>query len=462
MGAHILLLNPNRCEEPYPVYPVGLAYVARTLTEAGHAVSFWDALMSGETLAATIAATRPEVVAISVRNIDNVQSQHAQWFVADLIALCADLRALTDAPIVLGGSGFGLFPEALLEVTGADFGLIGEAEESVVELVAAIGRGETPSGLPGLVWREGEAVRVNPGPTCAHFETRVPLHSEPLLQAYLRAGSPIGIQSQRGCVLRCCYCTYPVIEGRCMRHRQPEAIVAEVEELVAAGVPYIFFVDSVFNVVPDHARGVCEAFARRGLQLPWGAFLRPSRIDEEQAALFSRAGMKHAEFGSDSLNDEVLWAYRKSFNFEEIERSHAVVSATGIHCSHFIIAGGPGETAATLEDTLEKSRRLAQAVFFAMVGMRVYPGTTLWDEHVRSGGQKDPRAYLEPVFHLAPGLTSEGILARLNAHAASHPSWIVGDPPKAFKVATEKLRARGQVGPLWEYIELLQRFMVQR
>lgn len=459
MGARVLLLNPNRSEEPYPVYPVGLAYLARTLIDAGHEIAFWDAIMSLESAEAMVARWHPDVIALSVRNIDNVQSHNAQWFVADLIETCKRVRAVAEVPLLMGGSGFSLFPAALLELTGATYGMIGEAEEEAVRLIEAIGRDETPVHLPGLVWREGDRIQVNPPPKCFAFEHRVPFHDHALLRAYSDRGGPIGLQTQRGCPLKCCYCTYPLIEGRNMRYRSPDSIVTELEELKGCGVPYAFFVDSVFNLSPKQTSAVCEELIRRDTGVSWGAFLRPHRITPELAGLLSRSGMKHAEFGSDSLNDTVLEAYQKSFTFADIEQAHNNLNATDVHCSHFIIAGGPGETAETLADTLAKSDQLKNAVYFAIAGMRVYPGTSLFDVHVASGGEPDPAKYLAPVFHLAPGLTLEWVMGRLHEHMARRKNWIVGDPPKAFKVATAKLRNRGASGPLWEYIDLLQRMI---
>ena len=398
------------------------------------------------------------MIAVSVRNIDNVQSHNEQWFVADLVAICEELKRLTDVPIVLGGSGYSLFPEALLKLTKADYGMVGDAEEVFVQWVDSYEAGKNRTDFAGLVWRDGDTVKVNPGPFCLHFKERIPSHDEGLVRAYLKAGSPIGIQTQRGCALRCCYCTYPLIEGRSMRRRSAESIVAEIEELVKQGVPYVFFVDSVFNLSASHVTGICELMIERSIKVDWGAFLRPHRIKPALAELFARSGMKHAEFGSDSFNDSVLKAYDKSFSFADIEHTHNVLEASGVHCSHFVIAGGPGETMETLEDTLEKSKTLKCALFFAIVGMRVYPHTALWQSHIESGGSADPEDYLAPVFYLAPGLEQKVVYDRLLVEGEVGRNWVIGDPPKAFKEAAARLRARGLKGPLWEYVDVLQRF----
>src|SRR6185369_8856867 len=149
---------------------------------------------------------------------------------------------------------------------------------------------------------------------------------------------------QRGCAFRCCYCTYPVIEGRQHRRYPPEEIANEFERVARAGARYVFLVDSVFNSSAQHVIETCEALIRRGNKLPWGCFLRPQGLNSEQIRLLARAGLRHIEFGSDSFCDKVLAAYHKDFAFEEILNSSALARETQLDYCHFLISGGPGET----------------------------------------------------------------------------------------------------------------------
>jgi hypothetical protein len=91
--------------------------------------------------------------------------------------------------------------------------------------------------------------------------------------------------------------------------------------------------------------------------------------------------------------------------------------------------------------------------------MRIYPGTPLWKTHGPPATGETPEAYLAtPRFHIEPPLTVESICKRLFDYRKTAPNWVVGDPPPAFVVTMEKLRKRGIQGPLWEYIEILQRY----
>jgi radical SAM superfamily enzyme YgiQ (UPF0313 family) len=290
--------------------------------------------------------------------------------------------------------------------------------------------------------------------------TSEPFHDPVILKSYIAEGSLPGVQTQRGCPLKCCYCTYPLIEGKRSRYRTGAEVVKEMTHLAELGVKYTFIVDSVFNTRPDHVRDVCGALIKANLGIEWECFLRPSRlITRETLEMMRAAGLRHVEFGSDSFSDPVLKRYGKSFCFQEIEDVSRLAHELKLNYSHFLIVGGPGETPETLEETITRAVSLPGAYYFATIGMRVYPGTPLWREINPEKDGEVPGDYLvEPRFYLAPGFTVNGVYSRLNAVRAQSHNWIIGDPPPDFLVTMDKLRRRGVRGPMWEYVELLQRF----
>jgi radical SAM superfamily enzyme YgiQ (UPF0313 family) len=457
--ARILLVNLNRYDQPYPVYPLGLACLDGALRAAGHDTRVWDARTAASELEAAIAAYAPDFVGLSMRNIDNVQCHNPRSFVHELLAVCRRVRQSTRAPLAIGGSGFSVFPGEIFELTGADFGVHGEGEGALVALLAALRARRPVTGIPGLVFRdETGAVRATP-PAAAEAAFHVePRHDPELLCAYVQQGSLPGIQTQRGCPLKCCYCTYPAIEGRHSRFRSGADVAEEMRRLAAHGVRYAFIVDSVFNTAKAHVVDVCEALIRAETGIEWECFLRPVGLDAEMLVLMKRAGLRHVEFGSDSFADPVLLAYQKSFRWEDILRSSELAHSLEVRYSHFIIFGGPGETRETIEQTLARAQMLKGAYFFATIGMRVYPGTPLWRHLAPETRGETPADYLvEPRFFLEPPLTMDGIFDRLKETQRSASNWAVGDPPPVFVETMAKLRKRGVVGPMWEYAELLQR-----
>jgi len=454
----VLLVNINRYDQPYPVYPLGLAYIEGALRSAGHQTRIWDVLADTATLEKTVGEFKPDFIGLSLRNIDTVQCLNPHSFVPEMVECCQRLRAVTSAPLILGGSGFSIFPQELFALTGVDFGIAGEGEQPLVALLAALKDGTAPEKIPGVVCRKSDgSVATIPCRLASVFNS-APYHDPRVLQAYAQAGSLPGIQTQRGCPLKCCYCTYPVIEGRRSRFRSAEEIVDELRQMSTHGMRYAFFVDSVFNTKTSHVVETCEAMIRAKLDLQWECFLRPGGITRELLELMKRAGLRHIEFGSDSFSDTALTAYGKSFTFAEILEASRLANSVGVQYSHFLILGGPGETVATVEETLARAATLPAAFFFATIGMRIYPDTNLWRQLAPEQKGETAADYLvDPRFYIAPGLTAQGLHTRLLELQRTASNWIVGDPPVAFAQALTKLRQRGVRGPMREYVDLLQR-----
>ncbi len=458
MPSRILLVSTNRCDFPYPVFPLGLAMVDSALRQAGHETRWLDCQAGTETLGQVLAEFAPDYIGFSLRNIDDVVFRRQETYFGDLLELCRAARLQTDCPLILGGSGFSLFPEQLLGLSGADFGIVGEGETSLVSLVNALENRADPTGVPGLVFRRGTTIALNPrGPSARDQTPDRPRRPVNAVDYYLRASSTLNVQTQRGCALDCCYCTYPMLESRALRRLPGEAIAEEFEELHRLGARYVFIVDSVFNSSPTHVSETCEAILRRDVRLAWGCFLRPKGLDAEQMRLMRRAGLTHIELGSDSFSDPVLAAYSKRFTFDDILRASELARAERIDCCHFLICGGPGETEQTLGTSFRNSRRLGDDVVVATVGMRIYPGTMLFERALAAGLVKSAADLLAPAYYLAPGLKAQAVFARLDEFARLSPNWLMGDPPPNYTSLAERLRRRGVVGSLWKHLAISQR-----
>lgn len=452
MTSTVLLLNVNQCDTPYPVFPLGLGYVASALREDGHEVVLMDINRDREELPSRIAELRPDVVGLSLRNIDDVDIQTRRFFVPDLVDTVTLIRKHTDAPVVIGGSAFSLFPERLLEMSGANFGIRSEGERSMRDLVAALGAGLPVGDIPGLVYRDGDTIAANEPQTCVSADIPHAFRPQQLTEYYLQHSAMLNIQTQRGCAHRCCYCTYPLIEGTRFRFREPGAVADDIEAGIHAGGHYFFVVDSIFNTRKEHVHAVCEEIIRRELNIKWCCFLRPSGMDDDTMALMARAGLTHIEYGSDSFCDSVLEAYGKDFTFEQILQASELACAHNVHYAHFLIAGGPTETEDTLREGFANAQRLNRTVIFPYIGMRLYPGTRLYEQARTEGIIEDDTDLLEPFYYITPNLTESRIRALLEEFASRARNWVVGEIPPEQQRVTKMLRDRGVEGPLWEYL----------
>ncbi len=462
MASRILLISANRCATPEPVFPLGLSHLTAALRQAGHDIHWVDFQAGSEPLSEVLASYRPHFIGVSLRNIDDVLIRKQETYFDELSSLCATLRRLAGCPLILGGSGFSIFPRELLALAGADFGICGEGEVALPSLLAALEQGKPCDAIPGLVFHQNGQIVVNPPSAGAPAP---PLQAEDrppkVVAHYLQATGILNVQTQRGCAFRCCYCTYPLIEGRTHRRHPPEAVAKEFAQVQRLGARYAFIVDSVFNSSPRHVTEICEAILRANVKLSWGCFLRPQGLTPDLMKLMARAGLSHIEFGSDSLCDEVLAAYQKGFTFEDILRSSELARKERVDFCHYLIAGGPGETPATLLQGFAQSQRLQGAVLLAVVGMRVYPGTHLCERAVTEGRLPHDANLLTPAYYVSPALTADAVFAQLQEFARISPNWIVGDPAPAYASLVARLRQRGVVGPLWSYFSMMQRLWPQ-
>jgi radical SAM superfamily enzyme YgiQ (UPF0313 family) len=458
MGCNVLLISINQYEFPYPVFPLGLAQVEGALGRAQHNTRLVDWNLEQPTIQELVREFPPDLIGISLRNIDDALIQKKQTFFDQLTGLCEQFRSVSQAPIVLGGSGFSIFPEPLLTRSGADYGVQGEGESPLLQLLQHLQAGTDPSAIPGLVYRRDHQVTINARTNPMPADTVGIPHTDGRLAAfYLERSSMLNVQTQRGCALRCCYCTYPLLEGRSYRRRPPELVADELEQAQRHGARYVFLVDSVFNTSAEHVAGICEAILRRQLSLKWCCFLRPKHLTAELMGLMRRAGLTHIEFGSDSFCDTVLEEYGKHLTFDDILHSSQLAHRENIDYAHFLICGGPGETRDTLKTSFIQSHQLPAATIMARVGMRVYPGTPL---HARLLGERGADAVpdlLQPFYYVTPNLTEPEVFGILHEATATLPNWIFSDPPPTYFKMAERLRARGVVGPLWSYFAMMQR-----
>ena len=452
MRKRILLIISNYCTKPYPVFPLGVAHIAAALKREGHTVKIIDVLgASWDNLEDALKSFKPDYIGISQRNIDDLNIQGSVVYSDSLGPMITRLRKVSSAPVILGGSGFSLFPRELLERTGADFGVQGEGDRALPRLISALQGAGKLANIAGLVYRHEGKVLINKQKPCPPMDIPAAFRPRSLCQWYLRRSLMLNIQTQRGCPFRCCYCTYPVIEGKKLRRRDYGELCGELHQMEKTGCAYFFIVDSVFNTSNDHVAALCETMLKRAMKMSWGCFLRPAGITAELMRLMARAGLTHVEFGSDSLCDPVLDAYGKGFTFDDIYAASESARLAKVHYAHFLIAGGPGETESTLREGYENSKRLRKTVYFPFVGMRLYPGTPLHSIACREGVLRKNADLFAPRFYLSPRITREKIFAILRSCHRQSPNWIVDGIPPSIENVVRGLRAKGVTGPLWEF-----------
>ena len=443
--ARIFLLACNVTREPYPVYPLGLAMIAGSARRAGHEVMEWDLLSRPEPLEQTAARARdfrPGVIGLSLRNVDNTDSVENVSYVDHYHRVVEALRREIPAcPIVIGGAAVSLFPEELLRHTGGDYAVVGEGETAFNRLVAELTSGAAP---PQQRVRRAEQ-------PIAPADIRGHERDSAAAKYYLTEGGMLNVQTKRGCPYRCAYCTYPLIEGCGYRQRPAADVVDEIEHLRKDyGADYFAFTDSVFNDAEGHYLEIAEEMVRRGLNIPWMAFLRPQRFTREEAALLRRSGLKSVEWGTDCASDATLEGMQKDFTWAEVAESNRLFAESGIAGAHFIIFGGPGETEETVREGLRNLEALEGCVVFSFRGVRIYPGTAVHRRAIEEGVIEVDRNLLPSVFYYSPRVTQDFIHRAVLESFGTRPDRIY--PPTRGQEKIHAFHLLGYRGPIWDLI----------
>ncbi|HUU55388.1 MAG TPA: radical SAM protein [Armatimonadota bacterium] len=435
MGREVLLINTNRLRPA--VGPIGLDYTADTLRERGVEVRLLDLCFEEEVeqaIASVLSATEPLLVGLTLRNTDDCYLASGEDFVPEFAGVVGSVRRYTEAPLVVGGSGYSVFPEAILGVSGADFGIAGEGEVALAELAGAVESGGGVAEVPGLVWREGGEVRRN-APWLGDISGR-PRRERALVdnERYFAEGGQAGVETKRGCDRGCIYCADPLGKGRRVRMRTPEQVAEEFETLLARGIDHFHLCDSEFNVPERHARACISALKERGIgaRARWYGYAKPP-IGTALAAEMRAAGCVGMNFGADSGDDEMLARLGRDFRVEDLEETARACREAGIVFMYDLLLGGPGETRETAARTIEVMKGISPDRVGVSLGVRVYPGTRL-AEMVRTEGpmERNPNlrgavegnaTFLRPVFYLS---------AELGEEAAQYVAGLVGGDRRFF------------------------------
>jgi radical SAM superfamily enzyme YgiQ (UPF0313 family) len=389
-----------------PVSPVGLDYLAAALDDAGFPVELIDLAFEADPMAALanrLARTHPLLVGVSIRNLDDAHGLSRRSSLPGHRRIVHDIRRHCPAPMVLGGAGFSIMPQAVLDFCGAKLGIIGSGERALVALARRVRAGESAEGIPGVILRRPDSRCITlPVPVSLDG---LPLHRRRWLdnRRYWREGGQVGFETKRGCAHRCSYCVEAGSARGGVQLRRPESVVEELRCLLSQGCCDLHTCDSEFNHPPDHAAAVCQAIRAAGLdgQLRWYAYCTPAGFTADLAADMAAAGCAGINFGVDHTDPALLRRLKRGFTPEEAVSALRAAKAAGLAVMADLLLGSPGETPRTLRRAIEDVKRLDLDAVGVGLGVRIYPGTELAREL-----RLRPARLVAPTFYLDPAVGS--------------------------------------------------------
>ena len=356
-GVHPFLKETN-VTGVYP--PLGVTYLAAAVRAAGFPVSIIDAHaldLSYSRLIKLLARVQPTVVGIT--------STTFNWPV--VAELARQVRgALPKLQIWVGGPQLSLFPdECLASTEGAvDLAVVGEGDETLVELLRRLEVGDELAGTPGAITRgaDGELVRGPPAPVIKDLDS-LPLPAIDLLpmRNYRALSLPVPFVSMvtsRGCPFRCRYCSQ-VYVGGVYREHGAERVLEEVKRAVQLyDAKEIIFFDETFTMSRERILAVCQGILDAGIKVRWNVRTRMDRLDDELLAAMKAAGCWSIHVGIESGSPRVQKLMNKRLKLERLPPVLAAARRLGMETRGYFMLGYPGETRAEMEETIRLSLEL--------------------------------------------------------------------------------------------------------
>ena len=379
--------------------PLGLCYIAAVLEQGGHKVNIIDAMVEGsahdedgfrrigmpmEELASRIVDSNPDVVGISCM-------YSLMW--EDVARLSTILRnTIPDTLQVLGGAHPSALPEDSLKNSSADCAVVGEGEETFLELVDSYSDSRDFSSIKGIAFKNKNSIILNPPRPYIQNLDSIPFPARHLIrmERYMQIGKAPGSQkhrrfttmlTSRGCPNKCIFCSIKTVWGKSWRARSPENVVNEIADLVKKyRINEIQFVDD--NITLDRKRmaRICDLIIEKNLNISWstpnGVWV--ASLDKNLLHRMKKSGCYQLAFGIESGNEFVLQKIiRKPLSLSHTKDVIGYAKQAGIWTHGFFVIGFPGETRKMIRDTLVFARRSKlDSSFFSIA--TPFPGTELY------------------------------------------------------------------------------------
>jgi radical SAM superfamily enzyme YgiQ (UPF0313 family) len=380
----ILLINPNRFHSP-PVPPIGLEYIAGHLIHGGHSVEVLDLCFSkdiyGE-LDTVVSSFKPDIVGITIRNIDSALYQHNEFFLDEIQEIVDHVKSKFSLRVMIGGSGVSIDPEGILNFVNADYAFAGPVEHSInqdMENLVASGSEkriiQCASAPPTHCWRSSEKIDYT---------------------QYFSHDGIAGFETHKGCSSSCVYC---IEAGSPVHFKKIEAVIREIQDMASQGYNHFHLCDPEFNEDPDHALAFCESLKKLNPPIIWTAYMKPGRCGEKLFRLMRETGVYLVTLTVDSFQ-------RGNNYWADVEQFISRAKSAGIAIAVDFLTGFPYENDDTLRHCIDRFRTYGPDSVNINTYIRLYKPlriTTLIrkDPKLKKNllGNVDDTSFLRPVFY---------------------------------------------------------------
>jgi len=415
----IALINPSPIDTTgineatiYP--PIGLAYLASSLREAGfNDVSIIDAnilKIDNKKVLEALKKLSPGVVGVHLNVILGRSG----------VELCKMIKKKLNCTLVVGGPLTSSSPHRILELSGADVAVIGEGEHTIVDICL----GKNYEDIKGIALiNNGKLVMNDPRPLIDDLDT-IPLPAYDLLPPLKLYKSrarkkPVGvIMTSRGCPYQCTFCNASVF-GKRFRSRSPENVMKEINLLINDyHIKQLDVLDDNFTLDIERAEKILDLIisSKKKIKINLQNGVRADKVNEHIINKMKLAGVFKAGIGIESGDLETLKMIKKSLSLNKVKEAIKMFRKKGIITVGFFILGFPNETKETIEKTINFALE-ANPTIASFCLLLPFPGTEIHKELKEMNALKDENLlfydsgfYADKLYHRTHGLTEEELL----------------------------------------------------
>lgn len=367
-----------------PTPPMGILYIGTVLKDAGYKVKVIDSFPAyHERTLKEVKYFNPDIIGLSVLTTGYRITSHYTSLLRE---------QNPDALLCWGGVHPTSLPVEVLTEHNLDFVVVGEGEETMLEVCNNLSIDKGLEGIKGVIFRKDGKILDNGRRKFIEDLDSLPIPDRTLLEFpgfswYL---SPPGIirgcfiegvttfYTSRGCPFNCIFCCSHQTAGRKFRQRSVENVMEEIRYLVHNfGVKGLYFNDDTFGLDKEWTFNFCNSLRRAKFRLVWGCQTRANLASWEMFQIMKDAGCIQVDIGAESGSDKVLKNLRKGITPKEIENAFSLAKKVGFKTFATFILGNPGETIEDIKKTKELSKKISSSVSFLL--LVPYPGSDLFE-----------------------------------------------------------------------------------
>lgn len=423
---NILLLNPRlKSWSPNVYVPLGLAYIAAVLEQAGYNVEIIDLNVQR----VNNNDLRRKVINADIVGITGMITEYEE--ILRLVAVVK--KANSGARVVLGGPLATTLPQELLQVSRADFVVIGEGERTIINLVSVIKDDGNFKDIKGIAYRDGNQIVITePAEPIANLDT-IPFPARHLLEMnryLMNHFASFGLKikdfgkikstnliTSRGCPYNCTFC-FKGMWGNKWRARSPENIIEEMELLYQKyGINGFFLNDDTFVLDRKRIFELCQLIKERGLNVAWYCNGRLNLMTKELLEAMYNAGCRGIAYGIESGNQQILDTIEKHITLDQVRKVVKWTKAAGLNTTGYFMIGMLGETKTTIRETIAFAQEL-ELDFYGFSLTTPLVGTELYNSALGAGLiPRDDSSLGEWSLHVNANLTQDCSNGDLTAFA---------------------------------------------